>query len=128
MSNRLTITGVVVAEPELVQVTDRFEVLRFPLYDNDQRKNRDTGEWEDTGNVTKLRVELKFDLKDEWQDVIHKGDVLEVSASITEREYTRQDQTTGRSLETTYVSEIKQIKAASSAPKPSRAQEEDPWG
>lgn len=106
MSNKITISGGVVAEPEFKNISDTFRVLEFPLYDNERRKDRDTGEYVDTGNVTKLRVILKNDLADTWSGRISKGDVVEVTGSITEREYDRKDGGKGRSLETTWVDSV----------------------
>lgn len=106
MGNRITISGRIVAEPELKVISDTFRVLQVVLYDNEQRKNRDTGEYEDTGNVTKLRVELKNELADEWNGKISKGDVIEIEGTIREREYDRSDGTKGRSLETSFVNSV----------------------
>lgn len=106
MSNKITISGGVVAEPEFKQISDTFRVLEFPLYDNERRKDKDTGQYEDTGNTTKLRVILKNDLADTWRGKINKGDVVEVVGSITEREYERKDGGKGRSLETTWVDSV----------------------
>jgi len=96
--------GGVVAEPELKTFDSGARVLEFPVYVNRRRKNRDTGEYEDTGDVTKIRVQV-------WNDAIdttdvQKGDIVEVDASIYEREYQKSDGTTGRSLETDWVDSI----------------------
>ena len=116
MTNKITISGGVVAEPEFRKISDTFRVLEMPLYDNEKRKNKDTGEYEATGNVTKLKVILKNDLADQWIGKINKGDIIEVTGSITEREYDRKDGSKGRSLETTWVDsvEVKFSKAATS--------------
>lgn len=106
MSNTITISGGVVAEPEFKQISDKFRVLEFPLYDNERRKNQDTGDYEDTGNTTKLKVILKNDLADSWSGKISKGDVVEINGSITEREYDRKDGSKGRALETTWVNSV----------------------
>ena len=106
MSNKLTISGAVVADPEYKTPTEKFRVLEFPLYDNETRKNKDTGEYEQTGNVTKLKVILKNDLADEWRGKINKGDIVEIVGTITEREYDKRDGSKGRSLETTWVDSV----------------------
>lgn len=104
--NKITISGGVVADPEFRTPTENFRVLEFPLYDNETRKNKDTGEYEQTGNVTKLKVVLKNDLADQWRGKINKGDIVEIVGSITEREYKRKDGTDGRALETTWVDSV----------------------
>jgi len=107
MSNRITISGGVVAEPELKVISDKFKVLEFPLYDNEQRKDKDTGVYADVpGSTLKLKVVLKNDLADTWYGKIRKGDIVELACSITEREYERKDGQKGRALETTFVNEV----------------------
>lgn len=119
--NKITISGGVVADPEYKTPTEKFRVLEFPLYDNETRKNKDTGEYEQTGNVTKLKVVLKNDLADQWRGKINKGDIVEITGSITEREYDRKDGGKGRSLETTWVDSVT-VKFTKSTP----AVESDP--
>lgn len=106
MANKITISGGVVADPEFKTPTEKFRVLEFPLYDNETRRNKDTGEYEQTGNVTKLKVVLKNDLADQWRGKINKGDIVEITGSITEREYDKRDGTKGRALETTWVDSV----------------------
>lgn len=106
MSNKITISGAVVADPEFKKISDTFRVVEFPLYDNETRKNKDTGEYEQTGNTTKLKVVLKNDLADQWNGKINKGDIVEITGSITEREYDKRDGTKGRALETTWIDSV----------------------
>lgn len=109
MSNTFTVSGRVVAQPEVKQPREGLTILEFPLYDNEQRKDRQTGDYVDTGNTLKLRVSLFNDMADEWADEISKGDVLKIECSITEVEYDKKDGTTGRSLQTTFVNSIEHI-------------------
>lgn len=106
MSNKIVISGAVVADPEFKQISDTFSVLEFPLYDNETRKDRDTGEYKPTGNTLKLKVVLKNDAAAQYRGEIRKGDVWEVDGTITEREYEKKDGTKGRALETTYVNSL----------------------
>lgn len=101
---RSTFDGGVVAEPEIRQAGNS-TVLEFPVYVNRRKKNRDTGEYEDTGDVTKIRVQLWNDRIDLFEKP-SKGDIVEVTGTIYEREYTKSDGTTGRSLETDWVDDI----------------------
>lgn len=95
-------SGNIVAEPERKNVGGS-DLLVFPVYVNDQKKNADTGDYEDTGHVTKIRVQL-------WREAAagdwRKGDIVEVTASIYEREYDKNDGTKGRSLETKFVDDV----------------------
>ena len=102
---KVEFTGSVVAEPETKDVGGN-AVLEFPVYVNDQRKNKDTGEYADTGDVTKIRVSL-------WRDLassdIRKGDLVKIEGSIVEKEFTKRDGTPGRQLQTKFVNEVSVI-------------------
>ena len=126
MSIKGTISGRVVAEPTDKRVSDKFSVLEFPLYSDRRVKNRDTQEWEsDPNGTTKLRVSLKFDLREEWLDKIEKGDLVQVDGNFYERAYEGKNGT-GRSLETDYVDSISII-SKSSASKPAPAYGDIPF-
>jgi single-stranded DNA-binding protein len=102
---RTTFDGGVVAEPETKTFDSGSRVLEYPVYVNRRRKNRDTGEYEDTGDVTKIRVQIWNDRIEEFETP-SKGDIVEVTGSIFEREYQKNDGTTGRSLETDWVDAV----------------------
>jgi single-stranded DNA-binding protein len=96
-------TGSIVAEPELKETKNGIKKLEFPVYVNHARKNKETGTWATTGDVSKIRVTL---WANRAQDDFRKGDLVEVSATIIEKEYTKRDGTAGRSLQTDYIEEI----------------------
>ncbi len=102
-SIKATFTGTVVADPELKETKNGIKKLEFPVYVNHARKNKETGTWATTGDVTKFRVTL-------WADRVNedfrKGDLVEVSATIVEKEFTKRDGTAGRSLQTDYIESI----------------------
>lgn len=98
----VTFDGGVVAEPESF-TTANSRGLNFPVYVNHEKKNRDTGEYEKTGETSKIRVTL---WGDEADTDIRKGDIVEVVGTLKEREYTRNDNTVGRQLETEFVDSI----------------------
>lgn len=105
---RSTFDGGVVAEPELKEVgSNGARVLEFPVYVNRRRKNRDSGEYEDTGDVTKIRVQLWNEAADTAD--VRKGDIVEVVASLYEREYEKRDGTVGRALETDFVDQVRVV-------------------
>lgn len=99
---KVTFSGGVVAEPEQKQVGQN-SILEFPVYVNHSRKNRDTGEYEDTGDTTKIRVSLWGDLSGED---IRKGDIVEVEGTLVEKEFEKRDGTAGRALQTEFVNSI----------------------
>lgn len=118
--------GSVVAEPEEFTAGNS-KGLRFPVYVNERRKNRDTEEYEDTGNVSKIQVTLWNDLAENTDVRFH--DIVEVKASLTEREYEGKNGK-GRQLQTTFVNSVTlKYRAADSASQ--GAKEEDlsdlPW-
>ena len=80
------------------------KVLEFPVYVNHTKKNRDTGSYEPTGDVSKIRVTLWRE-KAEMTDV-RKGDIVEVVATLVEKNFTRNDGTEGRSLQTDWVESV----------------------
>ena len=60
-------------------------------------------EYDRTGDVTKIRVTLWRDLAD---TDIRKGDIVEVDATLIEKEFPKQDGTTGRQLQTDFINSI----------------------
>lgn len=103
-----TFDGGVVAEPEFKEVgSNGARVLEFPVYVNRRRKDKTSGDYEDTGDVTKIRVQLWNDAADSVD--VRKGDIVEVVASIYEREYQKRDGTPGRALETDFVESVRVV-------------------
>lgn len=96
-------TGSIVAEPELKETKNGIKKLEFPVYVNHARKNKDTGTWSPTGDVSKIRVTL---WANRAQDDFRKGDLVEVSATLVEKEYTKRDGTAGRSLQTDFIDSV----------------------
>jgi single-stranded DNA-binding protein len=98
---KVVFSGGVVADPETKQVGSN-TILEFPVYVNHRRKNAQ-GEYENSGDTTKIRVSL-------WRDLasadIRKGDIVEVDGTLVEKEWTKQDGTTGRALQTEFVNSI----------------------
>lgn len=96
-------TGTIVAEPDHKQTKNGVDKVEFPVYVNHARKNKDTGSYSTTGDVTKIRVTL-------WGEKIgldvRRGDLVEVIATIVEKEFDKRDGTKGRSLQTEYVDAI----------------------
>lgn len=109
-----TFSGTIVAEPEMKEIAGS-KVLEFPVYVNHTKKNRETSEYEPTGDVSKIRVSLWRE-KAEMSEV-QKGDIVEVTGTIVEKNFTRRDGTEGRSIQTDWVEsvEVKYRKSSQSA-------------
>ncbi len=99
---KATFSGNIVADPERREAGGA-PLLEFPVYVNHTKKNRDSGEFEKTGDVSKIRVTLWRDMSD--TDVV-KGDLVEVVATLVEKEFAKKDGTQGRSLQTDYVESV----------------------
>ena len=99
---KATFTGNIVADQERREAGGA-PLLEFPLYVNHTKKNRDSGEYVKTGDVSKVRVTLWRDLAD---TDIQKGDLVEVVATLVEKEFDKKDGTQGRSLQTDYVESV----------------------
>ena len=78
-------------------------LLELVLAENERRKNKDSGEYEDTGNTTWLTVKLWGDAAEDADFV--KGDLVEFSGSVVEEQFERKDGTSGRKLVSTWVDE-----------------------
>lgn len=100
---KATFTGGIVAEPERREVGGA-SLLEFPVYVNHTKKNRDTGEYDKTGDVSKIKVTLWRDLAENTD--VQKGDLVEISATLVEKEFDKKDGTKGRSLQTDWVESV----------------------
>jgi single-stranded DNA-binding protein len=96
-------TGGIVAEPERREVNGA-SLLEFPVYVNHSKKNKETGEYEPTGDTTKVKVTLWRELADNTD--VRKGDLVEVSGTIVEKEFDKKDGTKGRQLQTDWVESV----------------------
>ena len=99
---KATFSGNIVADPERREAGGS-NLLEFPVYVNHTKKDRDSGEYVKTGDVSKVRVTLWRDMAD--TDVL-KGDLVEVVATLVEKEFSKKDGTQGRSLQTDYVESV----------------------
>lgn len=103
---KATFTGTVVAEPERKETKNGVAKLEFPVYVNHAKKNKETGTYSTTGDVSKIRVTL---WGDKVESDVRRGDLVEVIATLVEKEFDKRDGTKGRSLQTDYV-ELVQLK------------------
>jgi len=118
MQVRAQFTGNVTNVPEIKQVGAKNTPLKeLNIAVNHDKKNKDTGEYEKTGDTTWVTVKL-------WGEAasqeIGKGDLVEFDGTIVEKAFTRKDNTEGRRLESDYVATlvVKYSKNASVAAQP----------
>jgi single-stranded DNA-binding protein len=96
-------TGNVVAEPTKKDINGT-SLLEFPVYVNHTKKDKDSGEYVKTGDTSKIRVTVWRDLAESLD--VKQGDLVEVHASLVEKEFQKQDGTAGRSLQTDYIESV----------------------
>ena len=96
-------SGNVVAEPTKKDINGT-PLMEFPVYVNHTKKNRDSGEYEKTGDTSKIRVTVWRDLAESLD--VKMGDLVEVNGTLVEMEFQKQDGTVGRSLQTDYIESV----------------------
>lgn len=100
---KATFTGSVVAEPQHGKTPNGAANLQFPVYVNHAKKNKESGAYVKTGDVSKLRVTL-------WGDLtatdVRQGDLVEVTATLVEKEFKKRDGSDGRSIQTDWVESV----------------------
>lgn len=104
---KATFDGAIVAELEVKEFSSGASVLEFPVYVADEQKNRDTQEYEKTGDTTKIRVKIwsSNPIYGEVLDTVQKGDIVEVVGTLKEREFEGKNGK-GRALETKWVESV----------------------
>lgn len=110
-------------------------VASVPLVFNKRTKNRDTGEWEDSGSLFVRGTAWEL-LAENCAESLTKGTEVLVSGEMSQREYERKDGTKGTSLELHIYSigpnlktaTAKVNKATRSSGSGGYAAADDPWG
>lgn len=97
---KATFVGSVVADVES-RTVGASTVYEFPVYVNHARKDKTSGEYVKTGDVTKIRVAV-------WNDIppVMKGDLVEVVGTLVEKEWDKRDGSKGRMLQTEFVDSV----------------------
>ena len=107
-----TFTGSVVADPRFETTPNGASKMTFPVYVNHARKNKDTGQFVKTGDVSKIRVTL-------WGEntatEVHKGDLVVVTGTLVEKRWTSKDGSPGQGLQTDWVESV-EVKFANTHP------------
>lgn len=102
---KATFDGNIAADPEIKDVNGR-SVMEFPVLINHARKNKDTGKYAPTGDVTRVRVSLWRDFDD---PDLQKGALVKITATLVNKEWTKSDGTKAYNLQTEYVEEVEII-------------------
>lgn len=103
-----TFDGGVVAEPEIKQFASGASVLEFPVYINDEDKDKNSGKYEKNGDVTKIKVKIwsSNPIFEQVAADVKKGFIVEVTGSVKEREFETKSGSAGRALETKWVESV----------------------
>ena len=83
----ITITGTLVADPELRFTPNGHAVANFTVAANDRRFNRDNGAWEEAG-ATFLRCSLWKDAAENLTNSLNKGARVLLTGRLRQREWT----------------------------------------
>lgn len=104
MQLKAIFTGNVTNEPEVKTVGAKNTPLKeLNIAINHDKKNKDTGEYERTGDTTWVTVKLWGEAANQ---VIGKGDLVEFDGTLVEKHFARKDGTEGRRLESDYVATL----------------------
>lgn len=97
----ITVEGRVGTDPELRYTPNGAAVLNFTLAEDHRAKNAQTGTWETVGTTWRNISVWKRGLMDPeyLRDVIHKGDLIQVSGAERLREWEGKDGARGKALE-----------------------------
>jgi len=122
-------------DPEIRWTPQGKAVCSLPLLFVKRVKNRETGEWEDAGQLW-VRGTVWDQIAENCANSLAKGDQVLVSGELSQREYEKTDGTKGTSLElrvweigaSLRFNEVKVARAerGSSTP-PQAAPPDDPW-
>lgn len=104
MQVKVQFTGNVTNEPEVKTIGAKNTALKeLRIAVNHDRKNKDTGEYEKTGDTTWIAVKLWGDRANED---FQKGDLIEYDGTIVEKHFEKRDGTEGRQLESDWVNTL----------------------
>jgi single-stranded DNA-binding protein len=125
MQLKAQFTGNVTNEPEIRTVGAKNTALKeLNIAINHDKKNKETGEYERTGDTTWVTVKLWGDRANEE---FGKGDLVEFDGTVVEKVFPRKDGTEGRRLESDYVASLTVKYRKSGASSQPVAAEEDPF-
>jgi single-strand DNA-binding protein len=126
MSNTITITGRLSADPELRFAASGVAMCNISVPDQKRVKNKDTGAWEDASATTWFRVTVFKEAAESLAEHARKGDTVVITGRLITREWTNKDGEVKSSLDVDYAT----VAVVPSGPKAQRAsggQQSDPW-
>jgi len=126
MSNNITITGRLAADPELRFAASGTAMCNISVPDQKRVKNKDTGAWEDASATTWFRVTVFKDAAEALAEQARKGDQVVVSGRLITREWTNKDGEVKSSLEVDFAT----VAVVPGGPRAQRSQGQaqgDPW-
>jgi single-stranded DNA-binding protein len=110
MQVKVKLSGNITNEPRVQSIgTKGTALMELNVAVNHDRKNRDTGEYEKTGDTTWVLIKLWGAAAEEAQDedTYHKSDLIEFDGTIVEKHYKLSNGTEGRKLESDWVESLK---------------------
>lgn len=126
MTNRITITGRLSADPELRFASTGTAMCTISVPDQKRRKNPQTNEWEDQSATTWFRATVFKDAAEALAEHARKGDSVVLTGELITREWTNKDGEVKSSLEVDFAT----VAVVPRAPQAQRQQAPtggDPW-
>ena len=124
MQLKAQFTGNITNEPIVREIGAKNTPLKeLVVAINHDKKNKDTGEYERTGDTTWVTVKLWGERASED---FGKGDLVEYEGTVVEKAFTRKDGTEGRRLESDYVGSVV-VKYRKNGSATAAASEEEPF-
>ena len=87
MAAEITVTGTLTRDPEIKYAQSGTAMLKLALAATRRQQNRDTKQWEDDGDPLYIDVTFFGDRENYLGDVLHKGDQVSVTGTLTRRNW-----------------------------------------
>jgi len=126
MSNNITITGRLAADPELRFAASGTAMTTVVVPDQKRAKNEQTGQWEDKSATTWFRATVFKEAAEALAESAKKGDTVTVTGRLITREWTNKDGEVKSSLEVDFAT-VAVVPSAPRAERSSAPAQGDPW-
>lgn len=87
MTNQMTVSARVIADPELRFLQSGAAVVKIRVADNRRKLNKDTNQWEDDGDPMYIDVVAWKNLAESSADQVQKGDLIVASGDLRQRNW-----------------------------------------
>lgn len=125
MSNHITLTGNLTADPELRFTPGGDAVTNFTVADTPRKFNKQTNAWEDSGETMFVRCSIWREDAEVAAEHLRKGQRVTVTGKLKQRSYEKDGQTrVSIEMDAESVAGHGQRKSADRAP---RQPASDPW-